>query len=151
MRRQLPLLAQLLLPPPTAFSPFSDTGTTTYGELFTVSGPDRFLTSFSLYLIDKLSGGCVCGTLDFKGYLGAWDGQKVSNILYTSPIQTMTANFTLADVQFQFNPDVQLNAGQYIAFLSTAGLGFQGGHAFVMPSGNDLPGGRFAFTESHPI
>ena len=138
-------------PTSNGFSPFSDTGTTTYGEIFTVSGSDNFLTSFSLYLIDKPSGGCVCGVLDFKGYLGAWDGQKVSNILYSSPIRTMTANFTLDDVEFDFLPDVNLGAGQYIAFLSTAGLAFQGGHAFVMPFGSDLPNGGFAFTGNHPV
>src|SRR5712691_3045589 len=70
---------------PTAdgFSPFGGGlgSTATYGEVFTVSGPDTFLTTFSLYLVDKPSGGCVCGTLNLVGYLGAWDGQKVSNIL----------------------------------------------------------------------
>jgi hypothetical protein len=80
-----------------------------------------------------------------------WDGQKVSQILYTSPIQTIAANRTLADIQFQFGPDLRLAHGQYVAFLSTAGLGFQGGLGFVMPFGKDLPDGGFVFdTEVGP-
>jgi hypothetical protein len=71
-------------PTTNGFGAISDSGTTTFGEIFTVSGPDTFLTNFSLYLIDKPSGGCICGSLDFIGYIGAWDGQKVSQILYTS-------------------------------------------------------------------
>src|SRR5262249_6080821 len=102
-------------------------------------------------LIDKPSGGCICGPLDFKGYLGGWDGQKGSQILYTSPIQTIAANGTLAGIQFQFGPDLQLAGRPDNAFLSTAGLGFQGGVASLMPFGNVLPGGGFAFTGTHPV
>jgi hypothetical protein len=146
------------IPTANGFSPFaggSSNLSTTYGEVFTVSEPDIFLTSFTMYLVDKPGGGCQCGSLKFIGYIGAWDGQKLSSILYTSPIQTMTANFSGNVVPFEFDPNIQLahQPGQYIAFLSTLGID-QPNLAFVMPFGNTLPGGGFSFengTVAEPV
>jgi hypothetical protein len=137
------------IPTNNGFSPFAGgpgAVSTTYGEVFTVSEPDIFLTSFTMYLVDKPSSGCQCGSLNFIGYIGAWDGQKLSSILYTSPIKAMTANFSGNVVPFEFDPNIQLahQPGQYIAFLSTIGID-QPPLAFVMPFGNTLPGGGFSF------
>ena len=99
-----------------------------------------------MYLVDKPGGGCQCGSLNFIGYIGAWDGQKLSSVLYASPIRTMAANFSGNVVPFEFDPNIQLahQPGQYIAFLSTLGID-QPNLAFVMPFGNTLPGGGFSF------
>jgi hypothetical protein len=105
----------------------------TYGEVFRTNGTDGYLNSFSMYLQNRYSGS---GTLDLKGYIGAWDGSKMSSLLYSSGVQTMNANGTLQ--AFTFAPGIQLAPNSnYIAFLSVSELASQAQSQFGMPGGND--------------
>src|SRR3546814_3811193 len=54
------------------WSPFGGPDTATYGQTFTVGGPETYLESFSLFLGSRTGGS---GPLDLKGYLGVWDGR----------------------------------------------------------------------------
>jgi len=126
-------------------APFGAPNTATYGEVFTVTGPDTQLTSFSLYLIDVPGSGCLCGSLLFNAYIGSWDGSKVSNILYTSPTLSMTAHSTGNYIPFSFNPNLQLSIGQYVAFLSISNQPPQTSLDFEMPIGKSVPGTEFVF------
>ncbi|MBS1140089.1 MAG: hypothetical protein H6R13_1542 [Proteobacteria bacterium] len=112
---------------------FGASDTATYGEVFRTNGTDAYLNSFSMYLQNRYSGS---GTLDLKGYIGAWDGSKVSSLLYSGNVQTMNANGTLQ--AFTFAPGIQLATNtNYIAFLSVSELAAQAESQFGMPGGND--------------
>ena len=98
--------------------PFGVTDTSTYGEVFTV-GADNTLNSFSLFLNDQYG---ETGTVDFKGYLYAWDGTKATGgQLYASGTRTYSGG---GAHEFAFSTGaLSLVSGQqYVAFLSTAGL-----------------------------
>lgn len=122
--------------------PFGAPDTATYGQTFTVAPGDTSLTSFSLFLNNRVDG---ADTLDLRGYLATWDGSKAGTLLYTSSTQTMNAAGTLQ--QFTFAPNVAVTAGQqYVAFLSISGLPAQPNNTFQMPNaGSVLAGGDFVF------
>ena len=105
----------------------------TYGEVFHTNGSDTYLNSFSMYLQNRYAGS---GSLDLKGYIGAWDGSKLSSVLYSSGVQTMNASG--AKQAFTFSPGIQLAANtDYIAFLSVSELPVQAESQFGMPGGDD--------------
>lgn len=118
--------------------------TTTYGQqLLNLSGPDTHISSFSLFLRDRIGAGS--GTLDLRGYVAEWDGLKASNILYESTTRTMNAAGTLQE--FVFMPGLNLNAGSdYVFFLSISNLPVQPMSTFNMPiSNNTIGNGDFVF------
>jgi hypothetical protein len=114
---------------------FGSANTATYGQTFFASGTD--LTDFSLYLRTGYTGH---GSLNLRGYIGAWDGTKVSSILFESSTQTMNAAGTLQ--QFAFSPNLNVTLGsEYVAFLSISNLPSQPQSTFGMPrSGYVIPG-----------
>lgn len=118
----------------------------TYGQTFTVSGPDTQLDSFSLYLRDRYDG---TGTLDLRGYVASWDSVnfRANNLLFESATQTMNADGTLQEFAFSPAGGLGLTAGQqYVAFLSISNLTSQLGSTFGMPNaGSVLSGGQFVF------
>lgn len=110
-----------------AVQPFGAPNTATYGEAFHTNATDTLLSTFSMFL--NANGGG--GTLDFKGYIGAWDGTKVTSIVYSSATQTATG----AGGAFGFAPAVQLAANaNYIAFLSISELAAQPDNTYTMPA-----------------
>lgn len=124
------------------FRPFGAPNSATYGQTFR-AGADNILDSFSLFLRGRISGS---GTLDLRGYIGAWDGDKISSILYTSATQTMNAAGTLQE--FAFSPNLALTTGlDYVAFLSISELPPQPESSFGMPRsvGNTITPGEFVF------
>ena len=122
--------------------PFGATDTATYGEVFRTDGSEAYLNSFSMYLQNRYAGS---GSLDLKGYIGAWDGSKLSSVLYSSGVQTMNASG--ATQAFTFSPGIQLAANSdYIAFLSVSELAAQAESLFRMPGGDDGdPTTRFVY------
>ena len=122
---------------------FGSPDTATYGEVFSVATPDTFLNDFSLYLLNDGS-----GTLNFKAYVGAWDGSKATSILYASTTQSITGDGSFSDTGFSFSPNIALTAGDYVAFLSTSALGTQPAVTFGMPLGLPSGGPGFVFTNS---
>lgn len=118
---------------------FGYSDTATYGQTFTAGGSS--LSSFSLYLRDRYTGS---GTLNVRGYIGAWNGSYASSVLFESATQTMNASGTLQE--FNFMPNISLtNGSQYVAFLSISNLGVQDVNQFGMPHGGDSIPGAFVF------
>ncbi|SIO08964.1 PEP-CTERM protein-sorting domain-containing protein [Parasphingorhabdus marina DSM 22363] len=118
---------------------FGSTNTATYGQLFNAGG--SAINSFSLFLGDRVSG---AGDLDFKGYLGTWDGTKVGSVLYSSDLRSHgDAGLT----EYMFNTGgLGLTTGNtYVAFLSISDLGAQPVSTFNMPFANDDIDGNFVF------
>jgi hypothetical protein len=96
----------------------------TYGEAFHTNGSDTVLNSFSMFLSDGN------GSLNFRGYIGAWNGSNVTSILYTSS----TVSATPAGGTFTFLPGIQLASNSnYIAFFSIADLAAQPAAQFYIP------------------
>lgn len=118
---------------------FGAVNTATYGQLFNAGG--SALNSFSLFLGDRFSGS---GTLDFRGYIGTWDGTKVGSVLYTSDTQTHGDGGL---VEYMFGTGgLGVNAGDtYVAFLSISELAAQAQSTFRMPNANDDIAGQFVF------
>lgn len=117
---------------------------TTFGQTFTVSGTDTTLDTFSLYLGERSGSGT--GTLDLKGYIASWDGEKAENILYASSIQTMNAEGTLQEFQFSTGGLDLVAGNQYVAFLSVSGIEQDTGNAFMTPAGYaGYDGGKFVY------
>lgn len=133
-----------------AVEPFGETDTATYGQTFTVSGPEKYLTRFAFRFDDFLD----TDTVDFAAYVYAWDGTKATGpALYTSAMRTSTDNGGAGGMEeFSFATGyVPLVIGdQYVAFLSVTDY-FDGepGTSFWELSDTDvLPGGAFVFTNN---
>ncbi len=124
---------------------FGAPDTATYGQTFTVAGPDTQLDSFSLYLRERQLG---AGTLDLRGYIGSWNGSRATNILFESITQTMNAAGNLQEFNFS-SLALNLNAGQrYVAFLSISNLPSQANSTFMMPFGSTLNADGLTFINS---
>ena len=121
---------------------FGATDTATYGQTFTAGAGDTNISSFSMFLRERFSGS---GTLDLKGYIATWDGNKAGTLLYSSGVQTMNAAATLQE--FAFAPNIGVTPGQtYVAFLSISDLAPQSDSTFRMPVGGDsIVPGLFVF------
>jgi len=115
---------------------FGVPNTATYGQTFTVVGPEAYLEDFSLFLRHRAGGS---GPLNLRGYIGTWTGLRAGSLLYSSPTETMNAAGT--EQQFLFDTELQLTPGQYVAFLSVSELDGQAPSLFGMPRGGDsIPG-----------
>jgi hypothetical protein len=123
-------------------TPFGSENTATYGQTFTVVGPDTFLDSYSMFLENRVRGS---GSLDLRGYVAEWNGTNIGNIVFASNIETMNAAGTLQE--FAFSPDITLISGNtYVAFLSISELLPQGLSTFGMPvTSFSTIGGSFVF------
>jgi len=124
-------------------SPFGSQSSAAYGQTFTAGGTT--LTSFSLFLNGRFAG---VGPLDFKGYVGSWDGGKLGTVLYTSTVVT-TDNYRLTE--FAFNTDnLSVTEGStYVAFLSISELAEQPLSSFYMPLSNSGIAGSFVFLNNN--
>ncbi|MEM8917738.1 MAG: PEPxxWA-CTERM sorting domain-containing protein [Pseudomonadota bacterium] len=118
---------------------FGSDDTATYGQLFNAGG--SAINSFSMFLGDRFDGS---GDLDFKGYLGTWDGTKVGSVLYSSDVRTHGDGGL---TEYMFNTGgLALSAGDtYVAFLSISELALQPQSTFDMPIANDGIDGQFVF------
>ena len=100
--------------------PFGEPNTATYGQTFTVVGPDTVLNNFSFFVDDNENPDRV----DFAGYVMAWDGAKATGpILYQSGMMSTTNNGGAGGFE-----QITINTGnlaltaatQYVAFLSAS-------------------------------
>lgn len=119
--------------------PFGSNDTATYGQTFVAGGTS--ISSFSLFLNGRVGG---AGPLDFKGYLGTWDGLKLVSVLYTSGNQTANDG-SLTEYAFSTG-NLALTSGEtYVAFLSISDLAPQPQSLFFMPGANDNIAGGFVY------
>jgi hypothetical protein len=123
--------------------PFGATDTATYGQTFTV-GTDTILQSFAMFLSGRMGGS---GTVDLRGYVAGWDGFKATSILYTSATQTMNADGTRQEFDFDTGNLALVEGQRYVAFLSTSELASQSYSTFGMPYGSNAlyAGGSFVY------
>jgi hypothetical protein len=131
----------------SAVSAWGITNTSTYGQTFTVAGPDNILTSFSFQI------GQTSSPIPFAAYIAEWaggpNGNVVGSLLYNSGLQSFS-NPGGGFQQAIFNTgNLLLNTGsKYVAFLSTSG--FQAGQPssttnFGFVGGDDYAGGEFVY------
>ncbi len=127
--------------------PFGETDTATYGQTFTVTGPEKYLTQFAFRFDDLLD----TDTIDFAGYVYAWDGLKATGpALYTTAMRTSSNNGGAGGMEeFSFATGyVPLVIGQqYVAFLSVSEFfdGQDGTSFWELSEGDVLPGESFVF------
>ncbi len=111
----------------------------TFGQTFTVSGNQTFLSSFAF---DTTR---VDGNLNVQFNLYAWNGSAYTGpALYQSSVKTLLNNS--ASNLLTYAPNVQLVQGkQYMAFLNTAGVGNSTSPmtGFTYLDGNAYTGGQF--------
>jgi hypothetical protein len=129
-----------------AVLPFGEPNTATLGQTFTV-GADNILQEFNFWHGFKSLGGPPL-SLDFAGYVMAWDGAKATGtILYGSSMQTITGTGTQ---RFTFDTgNLPLVSGEeYVAFLSASNF-FDGSAAQTeiggMPQSDTYAGGKYVF------
>lgn len=95
----------------------------TYGQTFTVNGPDTVLARFTFWVNDYYPIS-PDAPVDFGAYIAAWDGLRATGpVLYQSGRRTTTNNGGLfGEELFTFETGgVKLAAGmQYVAFLSAS-------------------------------
>lgn len=133
---------------------FGEPGTATYGQMFTVAGPDTQLDSFSFRFDDRLSP-TAPGTVDFAAYVFAWDGVKVVGPqLYASAQVSSTNNGGTGGFElFTFNTGgLNLTAAQqYVAFVSTLFFfdGVISASFWQFSIGDAYSGGRFVLNPNN--
>ena len=98
---------------------FGEPDTATYGQTVTVPAVDNILDSFSFWLDDY-----TVPTVDFAGYVMAWDGTKATgSVLWNSAPLSTTNNGGQGDLEkFTFNTGgLSLTSGaQYVLFVSAS-------------------------------
>ena len=124
----------------------------TFGQTFTVSGPDTQLDSFSHYLGGGFFGPSVGGNLDLRGYVATWDSVNfhAGSILFESNPQTADVTNPLQEFIFSPPGGLALTAGQqYVSFYSILNLDPQPFAAFQLPfTGDVLSGGEAVYPNS---
>ena len=116
----------------------------TFGQSFTVSGSDTYLSSFAFDTT------YVSGDLNVQFNLYAWNGSTYTGpVLYQSGVKKLLDNS--ASNLLTYAPNVQLVQGQqYMAFLNTAGVGntTSPSTGFTYVSGSAYSGGEFRWQRS---
>lgn len=100
--------------------PIGEPNTATFGQTFTLTGPDSNLEHFSFRFNDSINPDFV----DFAAYIYAWDGSKaVGPQLFSSPALSSTNNHGSGGLeQFEFSTGglPLLFGSQYVAFISAS-------------------------------
>jgi hypothetical protein len=128
-------------------TPFGEPNTSTYGQTFTVTGPETRLNSFSFRFNDALNPDFV----DFAAYVYAWDGSKATGPqLYVSAGLTSSNNGGADGMEtFVFNTGgIDLVSGQqYVAFVSSSNFfdGSDGTSSWELNDADVYAGGNFVF------
>jgi len=126
---------------------FGETNTATYGQTFTVTGPETVLESFSFRFDDLLDSDFV----DFAAYLYEWDGGKaIGPELYSSGMLNSTNNAGLDGMElFTFNTGgiALLSGTKYVAFLSASQFfdGQEGTSGWDLSASDIYSGGEMVF------
>lgn len=133
-------------------SAFGDGGnnTETFGQTFTVTGPETQLNNFSFRFNDSLSLS-LPDFVDFAAYVYAWDGFKATGPqLFASTGMSSSNNGGLNGFEvFSINTSgIQLTAGQqYVAFFSTSLFsdGSPGSSGWELSGSDVYTGGEFVY------
>lgn len=148
------------LPFDGSISPFGEPDTGTYGQTIVVPGGDNVLDSFTVWMDDYAGG----DSIDFAGYVMAWDGVKaVGSVLWSSmPLSTTNSGGADGWEQFTFNTGgLSLTSGsQYVLFVSASdyfdgisGTGMMASGQAVYSDGNFVcmnNGSNFSALTSRP-
>ena len=124
---------------------FGETNTATYGQTFTVDGPETDLDSFTFYVNDNVNPDYV----DFEAYVMEWDGSKATGPILHQSAPISSTNNGGSDGFESFTIDtggVSLTAGkQYVAFFCASNLfdGLYGTARFGGVLGSTYTGGSF--------
>ena len=97
--------------------PFGEPDVATFGQVFTADASNTLMNGFTFHLRSE-SGGSV----DFRGFVAAWDGTKLTNpVLFESNQQSLPANTNVFQ-SFSFDTaGLPLAPGaQYVAFISAS-------------------------------
>ncbi|NQT85809.1 PEP-CTERM sorting domain-containing protein, partial [bacterium] len=101
---------------------FGEKTTATYGQTFTVVGPDTYLIDFTFFFDDTTTPGPV--PVDFAAYVMAWGGAMATGPLLFESSPLTTTNNGGADGLEAFKiitGALELTAGQqYVAFFSAS-------------------------------
>lgn len=121
--------------------PFGKPNSATYGQYFHVGDAETVVDSFSLYLIGS-------AVLDVRGYIGAWNGSTMTELLYSSP--TVKAPVGPGPNELHFvTGGLQLAAdAYYVAFLSISELPPQLAAEDSLPLALDNIAGQFVFMKN---
>ena len=131
-------------------APFGETNTATYGQTFTVTGPETRLDNFSFRLNDSVNPDFV----DFAAYVYAWDGSKATGAQLFASSGLSTTNNGGADGFEQFTIDtggLQLADGnQYVAFFSASDFfdGSFGTSSWELSLADAYADGNFVFNNN---
>jgi hypothetical protein len=120
--------------------------TSTYGQTFTVTGPENVLQSFSFQM------GSTTSPIPYKAYVAQWfgngQGAVVGPLLYSSAVQSYSKPTPGYQETVINTGGVQLTTGnKYVAFLSTSGFwaGQPGSATTFGYSSDQYAGGEFVF------
>lgn len=136
-----------------AVSSFGEPWAATFGQTFTVTGPDTVLNSFSFWLNDFAHNPDAPDATEFAAYVMVWNRSAqhaTGPILYHSSMRSTTNNFGLDGwEEFSFSTgDLSLTAGEhYVAFLSASNFfdGVNGQAAMGLLPDDAYGGGQFAY------
>lgn len=120
-----------------AVQPFGPTGTPTYGQ--TVTGTGETLTGFTVQINGPSS-------ITFQGGVGAWDGSKVTGILWSGPDQQTAGSGGFQAISFELPDGVELASGQaYVLYATTLNSSGSGASTWGVVDGATYDGGGFVF------
>lgn len=124
--------------------PFGSPDTATYGQTLSVE-PDSVLTGFTLYLNSTPYN----ATLNLRGYVASWDGEKAGTILYTSATRQAKAYDGMLAFSFDTGA-LALNQGsKYALLLSVSGLANPSLVQYAMPTtGDSYAGGDLVYVNN---
>jgi hypothetical protein len=100
-------------------TPFGEPEIATIGQTFTADAAHSELLGFT-FLLKSDAGGNV----DFRGYVSAWDGAKLTGpLLFSSDVRTLPAGTNaFQPVTFDIDDLLLTPGAQFVAFLSTSGF-----------------------------
>jgi hypothetical protein len=134
------------------FGAFGEPDTSTFGQTFTVVGPNTELGDVSFFM-DDYHDIINPDFIDFAIYVAAWDGLKATGpvIFQSAPLTTTNNGGAGGNEKFTVNVGVQLTAGQkYVAFANTSGFfdGIPGISNWPTVSPSTYAGGEFVYSNT---
>jgi hypothetical protein len=117
-------------------------GSTSFGQTFVAGGST--MNNFSLFLGNRSEGN---GSLDLRGYVGTWTGDKLGSLLYTSGTRSVN-NDNLVEFVFDTGGITVTQGVTYVAFISISELSRQPKSKYYMPIANTNIAGNFVYNRS---
>lgn len=115
----------------------SPAGTPTYGQ--TVTGTGETLAGFTFQINGPSS-------IVFQGGVGAWDGSKVTAVLWSGPDQQTAGSGGFEPISFDLPDGLELAPGQvYVLYATTLDSSGSGTSVWGLVSGDAYPDGGFVY------